>query len=358
MRLGVIIRMAAAAAALSFAGGCVRTADLAPDPSSNRVIGFDAGSLLLRDDDAPSRAGSFKEGDFAVDESIKVFGRRHAHEEDAVIFDGTTVTKGASSWSYTNPRYWLWETEGDYYDFLAAYPSDKGTSIMDIPGNMAISTDYDLESDDYDLLYAVRRRRGDEVNRSSTVPLAFRHVLCAVKVVIVNDSKYASLTLNSYEFRHVVVEASAKATLDGLGNPEFSWINTVRNGLAIRGYSSLATTLVGKKVAGTHSREGDMDLFIPGSLSATSNGSSSEDYMPHLYVSYTPDGESETTAEILLKDIQRDPMHGDTTPIDTWSPGVKYTYYINIRLDGGVVVSVITTEWDSVEAETPGLMIE
>lgn len=353
-----IIRIAASAAVLSLLGGCVRTEDLAPESVTGKAIVFDAGSLLLRDDDEPSRAGTFKTGDFVTDDSFTMFGRYHVDESKTMIFNGTTITKGASGWDYAVHRGWLWQTEGDYYDFLAVYPTGKGTSVMDIPGNLAIATDYAIDSDDYDLLYALTRRSGNEADRNRTVHMNFKHVLSAVKVVVSNDSKYASFTLDSYEFRHMTVEATAKATMDGLGVPEISWINTVRNSEAVRGYSSIAATLVGKNVSGTHSHEGDLDLFIPGDLSHTSNGSSSEDYMPHLIVKYTPDGESQQTAEILLKDIQRDPMHGDTTPIDVWAPGVRYTYYVNIRLDGGVIVTVITTDWDTVEAETPGLMID
>ena len=38
--------------------------------------------------------------------------------------------------------------------------------------------------------------------------------------------------------------------------------------------------------------------------------------------------------------------------------GIKYTYNVVIRLDGDVLISVVTTEWDDVVAETPGLLIE
>ena len=60
-------------------------------------------------------------------------------------------------------------------------------------------------------------------------------------------------------------------------------------------------------------------------------------------------------AEISLKDIC---PRGDDTPITSWERGVKYTYEISMRLDGGVLVNVVTTDWDTVEAETPGLLIE
>ena len=38
--------------------------------------------------------------------------------------------------------------------------------------------------------------------------------------------------------------------------------------------------------------------------------------------------------------------------------GVKYTYHVVIRLDGDVLVTVITTDWDRFDAETPGLLID
>ena len=44
--------------------------------------------------------------------------------------------------------------------------------------------------------------------------------------------------------------------------------------------------------------------------------------------------------------------------ITSWESGVKYRYILEMRIGVGVVVTVKTTPWDVVEAETPGLMID
>ena len=55
---------------------------------------------------------------------------------------------------------------------------------------------------------------------------------------------------------------------------------------------------------------------------------------------------------ISLKTI----LDGNSSAITSWEAGKKYTYHIYIRM-GGIYVNVITTQWDPVSAETPGLQI-
>ena len=348
---------AAALAALSLAGGCVRTGALSTDQTPAVPIRFEAGSLLLRDDGASTKAGEecvLKEGDFVADvDAIAVYAARQGNGQTSIEFDGTVVSKRSAGWEYAPLRGWDWQTDGDYYDFIGVYPSSGiGTSRMNIPGNLAVETPYSLVSDPadgYDLLYAVRRRFGNESDRQRIVDLSFKHMLSAVQVVVENESLHAGFTVDSYEFRHVIVSASAKANPDGFGNPVFSWINATRNERAVRAQANISAALSGVEETGTHVYTGPFALFIPDDLSNASDGSDNLERMPHLVLKYTPDGKPQQTESILLKEIP---------PITRWEPGVKYTYHIIIRLDGGVVVSVITTEWDTVEAETPGLMIQ
>lgn len=347
-----IIRIAASLAGCILLTGCVRVGD--PDPAVGEAISFDAGSLLLRDD--ATRATLLEGGEFAVGQTIDVFGRRHVNEADDIIFNGTEVQKkSALLWDYTPHRYWYWINETDYYDFLGVYPCDKAV-VMDIPGNLAVKAFYDITAgDNYDLLMAGYRRSGNAANRLGTVPLGFSHMLSAVRVIVTNDSKDSNFTLDSYAFQHIIVKASAKVTIDALSMPEFSWIDTQRNTTEYRGYTP-DVVLYGKNNAGDHSREGAWDFFVPADLSLTSNGSDSEDYMPRLNLSYTS-GVVHYTESILLKDVRCN-ERADGDPIDTWEAGVKYSYHIHIRLDGGVLVSVITTKWDQIDAETPGLLID
>ena len=353
--------------ALSVLGGCVRLEEQSSEGFLQEDISFSAGSLLMLDDDVPTKAGDdceLKEGDFVAEEdAIAVYGARYANGQKTIEFEGTIVSKLSVGWDYSPHKSWNWQTDGDHYDFIGAYPSSGvGTYRMTIPGNLAISTPYSLVGatpDSYDLLYAAQRRFGNESHRQRTVELAFSHMLSAVQVIVTDDSKTAGLTVDSYEFQHVVASASAKATTDAFGAPEFSWINVMRNNSVVRGRYSIDASLVGKDYTGDHRYESPFSLFIPDDLSNTSDGSDNEDNMPHLILRFTPDGETQREESILLKDVRSgDPMQGNSSPIGIWQPGVKYIYNINIRLDGGVEVTVITTEWEIIEAETPGILIE
>lgn len=357
--------MAAAAGALALWGGCARI-DV-PEPDSKNAIVFSARMQLLKDD-ASTKAGTFKE-DFEVGDKIAVFGRRHGNNQSTDVFGetdpdtgigtGTLVEKtSATAWTYSPLKAWYWLTEGDYYDFLAVYPSDKGTTRMDVPGNLTIQTHYSVNTSNYDLLYALCRRYGSEHDRTSAVPLNFSHALSAVRIIFDNDSNTQDITIDSYEFTHMVVDAYAETTMDVIGHPEILWINTVRNASAIRRVEPGAL-LTGKSKSGEHRYTGAFDFMIPTSLDATSNGiEGDQEHMPQLVVRFTPAGQSTIESAILLKNIQRDPMNGDTTPVNIWEPGIRYTYHVSIRLDGGVQIYVITTEWDNVYAETPGVMID
>lgn len=338
-------------------GGCARVA--VPEPDGTSVIGFNPGTMLLNDA-GDTKSADFKNDGFAVGDKIAVFGRRHGNNVSTDVFNGTLVEKtSASEWEYSPLKAWYWLTEGDYYDFLAVYPTGKGTVRMDIPGNLAIETHYSISQSNYDLMYALYRRQyGSESERTSAVPLDFHHILSAVRIVFDNDSNNQDITINSYHFTHMIISADAKATMDGIGHPEITWVNSIRNAAPIRQVTPEAL-LTGKLNPGEHSYSGSYDFFIPTALDATSNGiANDQEHMPHLIIDYTPAGKPAQQASVLLKNIARDPMNGDNTPVEEWESGVRYTYHISIRMDGGVQIIVVTTEWDNVYAETPGVMID
>ena len=185
------IRIAAAAlAALSLAGGCVRTGALSTDQTPGTPIRFEAGSLLLRDDGASTKAGEecvLKEGDFVTDaDAIAVYAARQGNGMTTIEFDGTVVSKRSAGWEYSPLRSWDWQTDGDYYDFIGVYPpSGVGTSRMDIPGNLAVETPYSLVADPadaYDLLYAVFsldvRHGMRKIERNAEVIQTLNNVSC------------------------------------------------------------------------------------------------------------------------------------------------------------------------------------
>ena len=353
-----IIRIAITfAAALFIMEGCLRTIDeLTPHPDNSAdVIKFEVEPLMFINDDATK--AQLKEGtEFSTNDIISVYGRHHTTSDDELIFNSVDVTKGSSGWSYAPVQSWNWQSGSDYYDFIAVYPNSAASSRMNISGNIAVKTDFNMASDNYDLLCAAIRRSGNESNRGRVVPFSFQHMLSAVKVVIINDSDNTNFTVNSISFKNLVVSGSMKTTLNALGEPDFMWINTERSSGTVRSWAP-GSLVYANNNEGPHSYEkaNPYDLMIPGPLNVSVDGSNNDDKMPQLNIQYTPTGGVlHDVPPIILKDIERE----DHTLITSWSPATKYAYYITIRTDGGVLVNVITTEWNTVNAETPGLLID
>ncbi len=348
-----IIRIAAVlAGCILSATGCIREGSL---DTAREAIRFSAGSTLLRDD--ATKADAIKEStSFTPDvDAIKVFGVRNNGETDQTVFDNQTVEFLSSGWYYTPPMSWEW-TGTSYYDFLAVYPADAGAARMNIPGNIAVSAHYDMTGGDTsDLMAAGLRRRNNVLNPNQVVHLEFLHLTSAVQVVVKNSSDLKSVTVDSWHFENLTVAGDAKVTLDNFGVMLPSWINTERSTAAVK---ETAVPEGDKVVAANSSYAGAPNLMIPQRLDQAAGIGGSEADMPKLLLTFTPEGGTQTTVPISLKDIERD----NGIPITSWEMGYKYIYYVSIRLDGGVLVSVVTTKWDEepydlIEAETPGLLI-
>ena len=342
--------------ALSTLTGCVKTYNPAPKQGE---ISFGAGSLLLNDD-APSTKAVLTD-DFADGNTFAVFGERVISGEKTTVFGGTngvTVTADDDDnnpqtplvWSYSPARLWYWESTGDWYDFIAVSPAGEGSVKMDIAGNLAVSTHYNLTSHDYDILGATYRRRGNVQDPCGTVPMVFNHLGSAVIVRILNNSELTDVTLDEVKYKNLVVEGDSKLTLDLYGNPERSWINTERNTSFVRLSSP------DQLIEADDSYDCAPDVMIPQRLDQAAAAGNNVEDMPALYLYYTPDGSTQKEAIVRLKDIC--PRDSDT-PITSWVAGTKYIYEISMRLDGGVLVTVETTDWgETIEAETPGLLIQ
>ena len=348
--LNGIIRIAAVLLTLLLAG-CSKTFD--PTPGQNNSICFGAGSMLLRDDE-PTRAG-LKESFEATDTFI-VYGDRTLSGVTSTLFDGVTVTAygGPVIWRYSPVKSWVWTSTSDHYDFVAISPAGRQTSRMDIPGNLAVSTHIDITraADNCDLLGATYRRNGNVSNPQDTVRLSFMHLTSAVEVVVSNSSSTNSVSLDSVKFRNLMVCGDAKMTSDLYNNPSPSWINTERNSQSVRG---TGWTGDDASIAAGDTLRKPIDFMIPQRLDQAVGSGGLEANMPRLIIKYTPQGQSQKEAEKVLKDIVSDA--DGVTPITSWVMGKKYTYYISMRLDGGVLVRVVTTDWETIDAETPGLLI-
>lgn len=416
MRSVKFIWMMVLAGALLLPAACTRS--LEPDAGEtdggDGSIAFEAGISLLVDDatrattdwDFINRTAFDPDGG----ETFRAFARRTGEGSNIRILgdDGVLVTSSNHDgdpltplkWNYTPSSFWYWVSVSNYYDFLAAFYPDpvpdpsgmteeqiaeiraekdahrmEASPGVDIPGAMAIQKSFAIKKDHYDLLMAGTRRSGANANtRSKRVPLTFHHMLCAVRVGVTNESGGKSATINSIRFNNLIQKASAKATINVLDEVEFSWIDTQRTSADSVIYNAGAVLAM----QGGSLPADDYTLLIPADLSVAIDGSlepdvadyagrpdayaaamaTFEDKLPHLYINYTPEDELEPRdVGIVLRNVKK-ARFGEAEAIGEWEMGIKYTYNVVIRLDGDVNVTVVTTRWEDVAGETPGLLIE
>ena len=382
--------------------------------SGDGSIAFEAGFSLLVDD--ATRATTDWEfidrTAFNSGETFRAFGRRTGEGNNIRILgdNGVLVTSSDHDsnpstplkWTYSPASYWYWVNVSNYYDFLAVFypdpvPDPTGLTDeqiaeiraekdahrmevspgVDIPGAMAIQKSFTIKKDHYDLLMAGTRRSGaNSTTRSKKVPLTFHHMLCAVRVGVTNESGGKSAAINNIRFDNLIQKAYAKATINALDETEFSWINTERTDADSVIFSSVPGTVLAMQ--GGSLPPDDYTLLIPADLSVTIDGSLEPDVadyagrldeyaadmttfeskLPHLCINYTPEGEVlPRDVKVVLRDVKK-ARYGEAESIPEWEMGIKYTYNVVIRVDGDVVVSVVTTQWEDVEGETPGLLIE
>ena len=350
-----IIRIAAAlAGCVLLLAGCIRRSELTPDPEPTTAtpVRFAGRSLLIQDDatkGAPLKTGTEFNN---TDGPIGVFGWHAEGAGEKWIFDNQSVQiVGSLIGEYSPLRFWNWQdTATDYYDFLAVYPYranlSYSKSVDTATQTTTVLVDYNAKEAQYDLMSAGTRRQisADPAANIAAVPLVFGHQLCAIQVVIHNDSKLESFTLNYVQFMSLMVSGTLQLQLK---NDSFtsSWPSTGRDVSGALFPVNPQTTL---SPGGTYTipATGEYNLLPPQGLDPLG-------VAPALELSFTYNTNHTESLSIPLKTIK----DGNDTPITSWAVGRKYVYHIHIRVDGGVKVNVITTEWDPVNAKTPGIMI-
>jgi len=337
-----IIRIAAATTVTLLLAGCAARLDPAQPEAE---ISFSAGSLLLRDD-ADTKSGTPKTGTtFEANDAIAVYGWHNAASELITFGTTTPVTLGSNGqWTYSPIESWQWSGTSDYYDFVAIYPYSCSPTATSSP--LTVSVDYDPVTTQYDLMTASKRRLSTETDPCATVPLEFSHRLAAVMVKVTNDDGGQTFRLDACHYRSIIVDATATSVFSN-GSFKFSWGNNTRSSMDLLGSAPAVDLTAG------NSTELDYDLMIPQDLNVLGS-------TPSLVLTYTPKsgdtyGDAITSVVPLSSITDKIDNTGDV--IETWEEGVIYTYDITIRIGGGVIVNVITTPWEEVEAETPGIMI-
>lgn len=337
-----IIRIAAAACTLSLLAGC--TARL--DPAEEKVISFHAGNALLRDD-ANTKGGTLKTA-FEENDLFFVWGAKTISQSHSPIFIGQGVSYNGTVWTYSPLCFW--DSNTNRYDFLAISGPSSASNVTCTPSSLPLqaSLTYSPTSSQYDLMAACTERSDGS---TSPVNLDFHHLLSAVSVVVYNDSPSQSITLNSYKFKNLCTQATLTLEQDG-NTPQSGWGSFSYDSNMVLGDDPNPDAALAS--GGTYYPTSTVtDFMIPQALNLVGSA------LPTLVIDYTYQeaGDPEPTnvvTQIRLQDIK---ILGSDEAITLWQSGVRYNYEIHIRMGGGIRVHVITTEWEVVDAETPGLMI-
>ncbi|MCR5018566.1 MAG: fimbrillin family protein [Bacteroidales bacterium] len=353
MKLKNILHTAMALTAALFAGGCMDRDALERQGSE---ISFSAGTVRLEEGTGTkAKATLDTRTEFDADDVIRVWGWHNA--EGGKVFDGQEVTlvdKAQDIWNYTPKKKWRWSGGNDWYDFLAVPATVPGSDVTvqdpTSASTFSLSVHYNTLADPpYDLLMAGTRRKVTDPDASSKVPLNFQHMLSAVKVVFYRAQGGQRFVITSFGFTGLQTEGDVTGYWDEYGKSFSSRVNNaVRAGGEHYGEIRITPWLEPDKFVDIYD-PGFYDLMLPQSLDG--------DTVPELTIALrddTTDNHQYTPDPIPLKDIK---IKGTDTPITRWEPGRKYLYEVQILLNGGVLVNVITTEWDDVPAQTPGLMI-
>ncbi|MDE6264419.1 MAG: fimbrillin family protein [Paramuribaculum sp.] len=142
--------------------------------------------------ESESRAAVSAAGFNATGTEIKVWGVYYNPEKPGYfnLFDGTTVKREETGWTYSPQRYWM---PGYTYDFRALYPANLSASakVEYVKGNGATShIKIDgFTADGTDLMVASERRiaLADNDKSLAAVDLRFRHILSRVTFIAKTD---------------------------------------------------------------------------------------------------------------------------------------------------------------------------
>lgn len=302
-----------------------------------------------------TKSASLKDS-FSSGDAIKVYGKRNHSEQ---VFNGQIVTKGTTAWSYSPEKYWNWKNSTDSYSFLAVYPTTSTVDATDYQGHISVKVGYDYDPDgtvdQYDLMMAGQRRLYSAADHNALVPFEFKHMTSAVQVNFRNRTTSMSVTINSYCFRNLSTSGTAHSFFNAGAGGSYTLVQHWDD--VVSGFNSTDEILTHEDVDETldeydgttyDTYSGNIDLFIPQDLDYDAAN------LAVLEISYTPEGGEAKLAQVVLKDVQNSLGAAFT---DTWEIGNKYIYNIDFNLDGGILVTVITTDWETIEAQTPGIFL-
>ena len=197
--------------------------------------------------------------------SFQVWGLMSKGEQTGHPFDGTTVTKSGSDWTYTTPVYW---ENGYKYSFVAIAPADFGT--FNVPSTVGEWGSIDFENGEgtTDLIYDIDDTYvTDAVSTKGQCPrainLTFNHLLSRVKFAFENAMDDGS-TINVTAV--TITNANTKATAT-LGETA-TWALAGDNSTASLAFGNVILDGMATDYAAGVTKETDHKYMIP----ATSAG--------------------------------------------------------------------------------------
>ena len=225
MLKAILTRSFLAATAAMTVAGCASSSTDEPQPADDRQ------EMRFAVNDVSSRALATNSTLATQGAAFDVWGQMVRTQPTGgtriKVFDGVTVTRTATDWTYDNPQYWF---PGFTYDFKAIYSAGENlTTTYSDDGSLTVS-DFDATKG-VDLLFANETRVCPEAAADGTttpmgtVDLKFRQQLSRVTFGVRTDDRYTG----GDNVRKIVVDAievtgvNGAATLNIAADGKTSW---------------------------------------------------------------------------------------------------------------------------------------
>ena len=192
--------------------------------------------------------------------NFQVWGLMSKGEQTGNPFDGTTVTKNGSDWTYTTPVYW---ENGYNYSFVAIAPADFGTFKAPSTVGEYGSIDFENGEGTTDLIYDIDDTYAtNAVSTTTTCPPAidftFNHLLSRVKFAFKNGMDDGS-TINVTGVTITNANTKATATLGATA----TWALADDNDVAELSFGNVILDAEATGYAENETKETDHKYMIP-----------------------------------------------------------------------------------------------
>lgn len=278
-----------------------------------------------------------------------------ASNEEILYMDATQVTYTNGSWTYSPIKYWTSTGTHSFMAYLseykynriklgetANYPKvtyDKDTETLNI-ANSTSPWEITLNNQ-FDFLYAYHSRNMNDPDAFSPVSFSLNHLLCAVRFNIVNRLPDIPIKFKQFILSGIYNEASASIEKSGI-SPEVSTTITFHGDVSNTDFQKVPSEDVILNYNESHN-------IFKNAVTVGDDG-----YVllwPHattqfekikVKIVYNDGGTDDITKEIQLNSSQ----------IDSWSSGRRYTYNLSIT-DDRINIEVTVKPWinDDVDLE-------